>query len=94
MKTQAAAWGLNFAYLRDDDQSVAKAYGAERTPEIFVFDDKGVCRYEGGIDDNYQDMAKVTKRPLHDALAALAEGRPVREPQSYAIGCTIKWAKA
>lgn len=93
MKKQAAQWGLNFAYLRDEDQAVARAYGAERTPEIFVLDEQGICRYEGGIDDNYQDPAKVTRRPLHDALAAVAQGQAVKEPQTYAIGCTIKWAK-
>jgi peroxiredoxin len=93
MKKQAAQWGLNFAYLRDEDQAVARAYGAERTPEIFLLDSAGICRYEGGIDDNYQDAAKATRRPLRDALSALAEGQPVKEPQTYAIGCTIKWTK-
>lgn len=94
MKIYAKQWGLNFPYLRDEDQSVARAYGAERTPEIFVLDPRGVCRYEGGIDDNYQDPAKVTQRPLRDALETLLAGRPVRVPQSYAIGCTIKWKKS
>ena len=93
MKEQAKAWGLNFPYLRDEDQSVARDYGAERTPEIFVLDREGICRYEGGIDDNYQDESKVTRRPLRDALEALTRGQPVREPQSHAIGCTIKWKK-
>jgi len=91
MKKYAAEWGLNFPYVRDEDQSVAHAFGAERTPEIFALDNAGVCRYEGGIDDNYQDAAAVTQRPLADALTALAAGEPVAEPTSYAIGCTIKW---
>ncbi|MEX0774416.1 MAG: thioredoxin family protein [Phycisphaeraceae bacterium] len=91
MKVMARQWGLNFAYLRDEDQSVARAYGAGRTPEIFVLDRQGVCRYEGGIDDNYQDAAAVKERPLHDALAALTQGKAVAQPQTYAIGCTIKW---
>ncbi|MCE9591419.1 MAG: thioredoxin family protein [Planctomycetes bacterium] len=94
MKKQAAAWGLNFAYLRDEDQAVADAYGAERTPEVFVLDGKGECRYEGGIDDNYQNPDRVTRRPLRDAVEALIAGRPVAEPTTHAIGCTIKWKKA
>jgi peroxiredoxin len=93
MKKAASEWGLNFAYLRDEDQSVAQAYGAERTPEIFALDAQGVCRYEGGIDDNHKEEARVTQRPLRDALAALVAGKPVAQPQSYAIGCTIKWKK-
>lgn len=93
MKIAASQWGLNFPYLRDEDQSVAKAYGAERTPEIFVLDAQGVCQYEGGIDDNYQDPAQVTQQPLRDALRAVSQGRPVETPQTYSIGCTIKWQK-
>lgn len=93
MKTFAQQWGLNFPYLWDEDQSVARAYGAERTPEVFVLDHSGVCCYEGGIDDNYQDPDRVTQEPLRDALTSLIHGRPVDPPQTYAIGCTIKWKK-
>jgi peroxiredoxin len=94
MKKYAREWGLSFPYVHDEDQTVAMAYGAERTPEIFVLDRQGVCQYEGGVDDNYQDPGKVTRRPLREALAALTQGRPVPQPQTYAIGCTIKWKKA
>jgi len=91
MKSEAKRWGFNFPYLRDEDQSVARAYGAQRTPEIFVLDPQGVCRYEGGIDDSYQDPTKVTQRALRDALVAVSTGQPVEVPQSHAIGCTVKW---
>ncbi|MCC7193049.1 MAG: thioredoxin family protein [Phycisphaeraceae bacterium] len=94
MKKYAASWGLIFPYLRDEDQAVARAYGAERTPEVFVLDDKGICRYEGGIDDNYQDISRVTRRPLRDAIVALSRGQSVAEPKTYAIGCSIKWKSA
>ena len=94
MKVAAKEWGLNFPYLRDEDQSVAQAYGAERTPEIFLLDTHGVCRYEGGIDDNYQDATAVTDRPLRDAIDAVIEGRAVDRVQTHAIGCTVKWKQA
>lgn len=94
MKKYAAKWGLNFPYLRDEDQAVARAYGAARTPEIFVLDDGGICRYEGGIDDNYQDASRVTRRPLRDAIVSLSRGEAVAEPRTYAIGCSIKWKTA
>lgn len=94
MKQAARQWGLNFPYLRDEDQSIAKAYGAERTPEIFVLDGKGVCRYEGGIDDHYQDASKVKDQPLRDAMAAVVDNHAVARPRTWAIGCTIKWKKA
>ncbi len=91
MKVKAKQWGLNFPYLRDEDQSIARAYGAERTPEVFLLDAQGVCRYEGAIDDNYQDPTQVTDRPLRDAILAVARGQPVANPQTHAIGCTVKW---
>jgi peroxiredoxin len=91
MEQAAARWGLNFPYLRDESQGTALAYGAERTPEVFVFDAAGICRYEGGIDDNYQNATRAQERPLHDALAALVQGRPVPRAQSFSIGCAIKW---
>ena len=94
MKIKAQEWDLNFPYLRDEDQSIARAYGAERTPEVFLLDAQGVCRYEGAIDDNHQDSSKVTQRQLHDAIQAVAKGEPIDQPQTYAIGCTIKWKQA
>ena len=93
MKEYATRWGLNFPYAHDGTQEVAHAYGAERTPEIFVIDGQGVVRYEGGIDDNYKDATRVTARPLEEAIAAIVAGREVAEPRSHAIGCTIKWKK-
>lgn len=94
MKTTAKEWGLNFAYVRDEDQQVARAYGAERTPEIFVLDSQGRCRYEGGIDDNFQKPEKVNDQPLRDAIDEIIQGKAVTRPQTWAIGCTIKWKKA
>ncbi len=91
MQAAAQQWGMNFPYAHDEDQSVARAYGAQRTPEIFVLDANGICRYEGGIDDHYQDAAQVTQQPLRDAIEAVVHGRPVDQPQTYAIGCTLKW---
>ncbi len=93
MGLAADGWGLNFKYLHDEDQSVAKIYGAERTPEIFLLDSDGVCRYEGGIDDNYKDASGVTDSPLIDAIEDLLKGESVRREQTFAIGCTIKWMK-
>ncbi|MDP2624746.1 MAG: thioredoxin family protein, partial [Candidatus Peregrinibacteria bacterium] len=77
MVKTAEEYGFNFPYLRDDDQSVAEAYHAERTPQIFVFDAERKLQYTGGIDNNYQNPDAVTERPLEDALNALVEGRDV-----------------
>ena len=82
---------FNFPYLRDEDQSVAKAYGPAKTPEVFLFDKDMALKYHGGIDDNCEDPAKVKRRYLREALDDVLAGRPVRTAETAAIGCSIKW---
>lgn len=82
-----------FPYLRDETQETAKAYGATHTPHLFVFDEQRRLRYTGAIDDNWKDPSQVRRRYLREALDALLEGKPVPEPETHAIGCTIKWKR-
>lgn len=91
MVKRAKAKGFNFPYLRDEDQSVAAAYGATHTPEFFVFDEKRNLRYHGRFDDNHQNPNAVTVHYLHNAVDALLVGKEVNEPETHSIGCTIKW---
>lgn len=91
MKELVQEKGLNFPYLRDEFQKVAQMYHAERTPQVFVFDQERKLRYTGGIDNNYKDAAAATERPLEDALNALVEGREVEKPEAHFIGCSVKW---
>lgn len=91
MKERAREKNFNFPYLHDESQQIARAYGAERTPEVFVFSKDGVLQYHGAIDDNYDDPTAVRSQYLRDALdGVLGGGRaPVAETKS--VGCTIKW---
>ena len=57
MKERAREKHFGFPYLWDEGQEVARSYGAERTPEVFLFDKAGTLRYHGVIDDNYDDPA-------------------------------------
>ncbi len=82
---------FNFLYLRDATQEVAKAYGASHTPHIFVFNQNRKLSYTGKIDDNWQNPSQVKKQFLREALTALVQGREPAEPETFAIGCTIKW---
>jgi peroxiredoxin len=91
MVKRAKAKKFNFPYLRDEDQSVANAYGATHTPEFFVFDEKRKLRYRGKFDDNYQKPSDVKVPYLRNAVDALLAGKEVAEPETYSIGCTIKW---
>lgn len=91
MKQRSEEKGFNFPYLYDESQEVARAYGAERTPEIFLFDKSGTLRYHGAVDDNYDDPAAVRSHYLIDALEAVLEGRELATTETAPVGCTIKW---
>jgi peroxiredoxin len=88
------AKGYGFPYLVDADQSVARAFGAVCTPDIFVYDRDRRLAYHGRIDDSWKDPGRVTRRELAAAFdALLAGGRPSPE-QPVSVGCSIKWRKS
>jgi len=91
MVARAQELGFNFPYLRDETQEVATAYGAERTPHIFLFDADRQLVYTGAIDDNWKEPAMVQRQYLREAIEAVLAGQPVPEPSTQAIGCSIKW---
>ena len=91
--------GFVFPYTIDESQSVARAFGATRTPQAFVLTRTGtparggkfVVQYMGAIDDNPQDAAGVQKRYLDDALVSLTTGRAILTNTTRPIGCAVKW---
>jgi len=91
MRVRATQNGINFPYLRDETQSVARAYDAACTPDIFVFDGERRLRYNGRCDDNWKDATKVTKRDLRRVLDRLLEGQAIDIEVVPALGCSIKW---
>lgn len=91
MKVRSDERMFNFPYLYDEDQSTARAFDATHTPEVFVFDEKRKLRYHGKIDDNWQEPDRVKSRYLEDALDEILAGKEVSVPETYSIGCTIKW---
>ena len=91
MKERAREKQFNFPYLRDESQEIAKAYGAERTPEVFLFDKTGTLRYHGVIDDNYDDPKAVKVKYLRNALDAVLAGSRPETTETKPVGCTIKW---
>lgn len=78
-------------YLYDKDQSVARAYGALRTPHFYVFDINRNLVYTGRGVDNPRDVSKMTVNNLDDALEELTSGIPVSVPITNPIGCNVKW---
>ena len=91
MQKRAKQIGYNFPYLRDGTQKVADAYKATHTPHVMVFDQERHLRYAGRVDDNWKEPAQVKSPDLRNALEDLLAGQAVRVPQTFAVGCTIKW---
>ncbi len=80
-----------FPYLIDEDQSVAKAYNAVCTPDLFLYDQDRRLFYHGQLDDNWQDVSKVKHESLKEAITAIINhDKPPRE-QKPCMGCSIKW---
>jgi peroxiredoxin len=94
MREAAKEGAFNFPYLFDMDQSVAKKFGAKRTPEAFVIwkeNGKWVIRYSGAIDDNGAEPEKVQHSYVKDAVEALLKGAPVKVAYAKSVGCAIKY---
>ena len=91
MIEMSKAKNLNFPYLRDEDQTAANAYGAQCTPECFVFDEKRALRYHGRLDNSPKDASLVQTTDLSNAIESLIHNRKVSIELTSAIGCSIKW---
>jgi peroxiredoxin len=91
MRKKIKEWGIPFPYLIDDTQKVARAFDAQCTPDIYLFDSEQKLVYHGRIDDNWQEESKVTKEELKEAITKLAEGKTISGKQIPSIGCSIKW---
>ena len=92
MKAEAAKQGYKFPYLHDATQSVAVAYNAACTPDIFVFDSALRLVYRGQLDDSRPKSDKpLTGKDLRSALDSLLAGKCVSNEQRPSVGCNIKW---
>jgi peroxiredoxin len=93
MKQRAETKGFNFQYLFDASEESGKAYGAMRTPEVFLLDAERKVAYKGAIDDNNEDASKVEKRYLRDAIDAVLAGSLPETTTTKAVGCGIRYKK-
>jgi hypothetical protein len=82
-------WGP-VPYLRDEDQSIARAFDAHTTPDVFVLDAERRLRYRGAPDADCEEESEGAAW-LRGALDAVLDGREVAAGNSFAVGCPIKW---
>ncbi|MBK7854424.1 MAG: thioredoxin family protein [Bacteroidetes bacterium] len=83
-----------FPYLYDETQDIARAFGATRTPHVFILANEGnnfVIKYIGAIDNNAEDAKAADKKYVNESVNELLAGKEVTTKQTKAIGCSIKW---
>ena len=90
MKEYAKKQGYTWSYLVDDNSAIADAFGANRTPECFLFDKNGKLVYHGAIDDNPADPSSVGRKHLIAAIDEMKAGKDISVKQSKSVGCGIK----
>ena len=90
MKNYAKEQGYKWNYVVDANNEIADAFGANRTPECFLFNNDLKLVYHGAIDDNPSDATAVDKHHLKNAINELTAGKEITVKESRSVGCTIK----
>ncbi len=90
MKEYAKDQNYKWSYVVDKNHEVADAFGANRTPECFLFDKDLKLVYHGAIDDNPSDKDNVKRNHLQAAINELTAGKDISVKESRSVGCTIK----
>jgi len=83
--------GYNFPYAQDPESELASAFGATKTPHIYLFDGDDKLVYRGAIDDNAKNAKKVDEPFVANAIDALLAGNPINPQTTKALGCSIKF---
>jgi len=94
MKELVKEYGVEFPYLVDESQEVARKYKAQCTPDPYLFrNENGVFKlfYHGRINDNWQKQEKVKEKSLEEAISKVVKGEEGPERQMPSMGCSIKW---
>ena len=87
----ATANEYGFPYVLDEDAKLAKAFGAMKTPHVYLFNSDNKLVYTGAIDDNAKSAKKVKNNYLMDAIRALGSNKKIKISETKALGCSIKY---
>lgn len=91
LRKRAEEKSYPFVYLHDEQQNVAREFGAVCTPDFFVYDKAHKLAYRGRLDDSWKDASKVKHRELFEAVETLVQDKKVSDQQTASMGCSIKW---
>lgn len=90
MKGYAKEQQYKWSYVVDKNHEVADAFGANRTPECFLFDKSLKLVYHGAIDDSPADVTAIKRIHLQEAIKEMTGGKEITVKESRSVGCTIK----
>jgi len=90
MQAYAKKESFGWSYVVDKNNEMADAFGASRTPEVFLFNKNGKLVYHGAIDNNSSDPSGVTRQHLKEAINEMTSGKDVSIKTSKSVGCSIK----
>ncbi len=93
MKKYAKEQEYNVPYLIDEQSLLADAFGAMRTPEVFLFNANDVLVYKGAMEDSPADPGASKELFLKDAIDNMLSGKEIAPASTKSIGCTIKRVK-
>jgi peroxiredoxin len=96
MKSLAKSKGFAFEYLYDENQEIARLWGATNTPHVYVLSKKEgklIVEYVGAIDNNSDEPDKADKKYVVNAVNALLKKEQIAVTSTKAVGCSIKWKK-
>lgn len=94
MQERAESSGYEFYYALDKNSRLAEAFGATRTPDIFLFNSDMELVYTGAIDDNAKSAEEVEEPFLENAIRSMVAGKEISPNTTKALGCTIKWPES
>lgn len=93
LRKRAEEKDYRFPYLLDEDQSIARAFDAVCTPDLYLYDHHRKLYYHGQLDDNWQHADQVTHQFLKDAVHGILRGDAPPQDQKPSMGCSIKWLR-
>ncbi|MGC1928898.1 MAG: thioredoxin family protein [Candidatus Nitrosopolaris sp.] len=91
MVTFTKEHNLNFPYLIDDTQNIAKAYGAVCTPDPFLFDSELKLVFHGRINDALEPDMHPKVPVMENHIKKILNGEKIEKPFDPSVGCSIKW---
>ena len=91
MKTVSKEKQIEFDYLVDETQEIAKKYGAVCTPDPFLFDSERKLIFHGRIDNAMNPDATSTHKVMIENIEKFLNGEKIEKDFDPSIGCSIKW---